>query len=105
MSATSSDGRLTAAVSPVRPRLVLRHKPDPVEGAHDRADRGGGDTGIERGGLELGVPEQHLDDANVDVLLQQMRGEAVAQGVRRYPLADPGRLGRGVDGAVHLTGR
>src|SRR5215203_650230 len=64
MSATSSDGRLTAAVSPVRPRLVLRSKPDPVEGAHDRADRGGGDTGIERGGLELGVPEQHLDDAN-----------------------------------------
>src|SRR5215218_336196 len=105
MSATSSDGRLTAAVSPVRPRLVLSRQPDPVEGAHDRADRGGGDAGIERGGLELGMAEQDLDDANVDVLLQQMRGEAVAQGVRRHLLADPGGLGRGVDGAVHLTGR
>ena len=30
--------RLTAALSSVRPRLVLRHKPDPVEGAHDGAD-------------------------------------------------------------------
>src|SRR5687768_5486442 len=105
MSATSSGGRLNAAVSPVRPRLVLRPRPDPVEGAHDSADRGGGDTGIEGGGLELGMSEQDLDDTNVDVLLQQMRGEAVAQCVRRYPLADPGGLGRGVDGAVHLTGR
>ena len=48
ISATSSDGRLTATVSPVRPRLVLRHKPDPVEGAHDSADRRDGDAGIER---------------------------------------------------------
>src|SRR5215213_10106819 len=105
MSATSSGGRLTAAVSSVRPRLVLRHQPDPVEGAHDRADCAGGDAGIERGGIELGMAEQDLDDANVDVLLQQMRGEAVAQRVRRHPLADPGGLGRGMDGAVHLTGR
>src|SRR3954466_2045139 len=61
MSATSSDGRLTAAVSSVRPRLVLRSKPDPVEGAHDSADGAGGDAGIERGGLELGMAEQDLD--------------------------------------------
>src|ERR687889_747050 len=105
MSATSSGGRLTAALSSVRPRLVLRPRPDPVERAHDGADCAGGDAGIERGGIELGMSEQDLDDANVDVLLQQMRGEAVAQCVRRHPLADPGGLGCGVDGAVHLTGR
>src|SRR3954471_10582872 len=105
MSATSSDGRLTAALSSVRPCLVLRRKPDPVERAHDGADCAGGDAGIERGGVELGMAEQDLDDANVDVLLQEMRGEAVAQRVRRHPLLDPGGLGRRVDGAVHLTGR
>src|SRR5215216_4782241 len=103
MSATSSDGRLTAAVSPVRPRLVLRHKPDPVEGAHDRADRGGGDTGVERGGLERGVPEQHLDHANVDVLLQQMRGEAVPERVRGHVLGDPGLLRGRMEGPVELA--
>src|SRR5829696_8192837 len=104
MSATSSGGRLTAAVSSVRPRLVLRRKPDPVERAHDGADGAGGDAGIERGGLELGMAEQHLVDANVDVLLQQMRGKAVSQRVRRHLLADPGGLCRRVDSAVHLTG-
>src|SRR3712207_5789224 len=105
MSATSSDGRLTAALSPVRPRLVLQSKPDSVERAHDAADCAGGDAGIQRSGVELGMAEQDLNDANVDVLLQEMRGEAVAQGVRRHALLDPGGVGRGVDGAVHLTGR
>src|SRR5215207_2656680 len=55
ISATSKDGRLTATVSPVRPCLVLRHKPDPVEGTHDSADCAGGDVGIERRGIELGM--------------------------------------------------
>ena len=40
-------------------------------------DRAGGDLGIERGRLELAVPEQHLDDADVDVLLEQVGGETV----------------------------
>ena len=54
----------------------------------------GGDVGIERGRVELGVAEQDLDDADVDVLLQQMRGEAVAQRVRRHPLRRSRRLAR-----------
>ena len=37
-------------------------------------------------------------------VLQEVGGEAVAQRVRRHPLADPGGLGRGMDGAVQLAG-
>ena len=40
-------------------------------------DRARGDLGIERGRLELAVPEQHLNDADVDVLLEQMSGKGV----------------------------
>jgi hypothetical protein len=42
------------------------------------ADRVDVDAGVERGRLELGVSEQHLDDANVDVLFEQVGGEAVS---------------------------
>src|SRR5215212_4223482 len=75
MSATSNDRRLTA-VSGVRSHPVLWQQPDPVERAHDGADRVGGDASIQRSGLEFGVAEQDLDDPDVDVLLQEMGGEA-----------------------------
>ncbi len=55
---------------------------DVFQRVHDLADRLSGEAGIERRGLELGVTEQHLDDANVDVLLEQVGGEAVPQGVQ-----------------------
>src|SRR5271154_6627407 len=61
-------------------------------------------TRVERGGVELGVPEQNLDHANVDVLFEQMRGEAVPQSMRRDTLGDPRRLRRGADGAMELPG-
>ena len=38
-----------------------------VERARDRADRPGRDLGVEGGVVELGVPEQDLDDPDVDV--------------------------------------
>jgi hypothetical protein len=41
--------------------------------------------------------EQHLDDADVGVLFQQVGGEAVPQRVRRHSLPDPGGLSGGVD--------
>ena len=66
----------------------------PIERAHDRADRVGGHPRVDRGGVELGVPEQHLDHADVDVLLEQVGGEAVAQRVRRHPLLDLGQRAR-----------
>ena len=52
-----------------------------VERAGDLADRLDGDTGIERRGVELLVPEQHLNDSDVGLPFEQMRGEAMAQGV------------------------
>src|SRR5262249_36270525 len=49
--------------------------------------------------------EQHLDRAHVDGALQQMRGEGVAQGVRRDPGAEPCRLRRHMADAIELSGR
>jgi len=50
---------------------------EPVERAGHGADRGVGDTGVTGRGVELGVAEQHLDDANVGILFEQVGGEAV----------------------------
>src|SRR3954452_6834818 len=104
MSAISRAGRATRAGA-LCGRLVWLQpeRRAPIERAHDHADGVGGDTRIERRGLELGVPEQHLDHADVDVLLQQVSREAVAQRVRRDPLGDLGPLSGGMDGPVELT--
>src|SRR5580693_3914860 len=103
-SATSRRGRA------MRPRSGGRRSARDVEaqslqGARDVADRVDGDAGIERGRLQLGVSEQDLDYANVDVLFEQMRGEAVPQGVRRHALGDSRQVLGGVHGAVELPGR
>src|SRR3954447_18909951 len=104
MSATSRAGRGMSAGALGR-RLAWLHpyRREPIERAHDHADGVGSDPRIERGGLELGVPEQDLDHADVDVLLQQVSCEAVAQRVRRDPLGDPGAVGGGMDRPVELT--
>src|SRR5215212_9513162 len=104
MSATSRAGRAMSAGA-LDGRLVWLHRQrrEPIERAHDHADGVGGDPRIERRGLELGVPEQDLDHADVDVLLQQVGREAVAQRVRRDPLGDPGPVGGDMDGPVELT--
>src|SRR5438132_10193603 len=59
-----------------RPSLLELDR-DMLERAHHRADRFSGDPGIERGGVELGVAEQDLDDAHSDVLFAQVRRKAV----------------------------
>src|SRR4051794_32317752 len=104
MSAPSRAGRAMSAGA-LDGRLVWLHRQrrEPIERAHDHADGVGGDAGIERRGPELGVPEQHLDHADVDVLLQQVGCEAVAQRVRRDPLGDPGPVSGGMDRPVELT--
>jgi hypothetical protein len=88
---------------------VLCRRPHPrdemLERARDVAERFEGDAGVERRRIELLVPEQHLDHANVGLLLQKMSGEAVPQRVQRDPLVDLGHLRRGVAGAVELPGR
>ena len=51
------------------------------------------------------MPEQDLDHPNINVLLEQVGREAVAQGVRRHALGDLRHVGRGVAGARELTCR
>ena len=68
-------------------------------------DRARGDLRVERGRLELAVPEQDLDDADVDVLLEQVGGKAMPQRVRADALADPGRFGSLMNGTVELPRR
>ena len=41
-----------------------------IERADHRTDGLGGNAGVERRGVELGVPEQDLDHADIDALLQ-----------------------------------
>jgi hypothetical protein len=76
-----------------------------LQRADDLLDRLGGDAGIKRRGIELGVPEQHLDHSDIDVLLEQVGGEAVPQGVERYALVDLGPMGCGMTGAIELARR
>ena len=59
-----------------------------------------GDLGVMCGGLQLLVPEQHLDDPDIDLLLQQMGGEAMAQRVKGNRFVDPGRLSGVMEGSV-----
>src|ERR1700760_1470991 len=77
MSAISSSARTCS----LGRRLVLHQRHQPVEWPGDCVDRPGRDLGVERGRIEFAVPEQHLDDADVDVLFEQVRGEAVPQRV------------------------
>ncbi|MND06620.1 hypothetical protein D3C83_280980 [compost metagenome] len=51
------------------------------------------------------MAEQHLDDADVGILFEQVGGEAVPQCMRRDPLLDPSGVGGGMNGAIELTGR
>src|SRR6201993_1938402 len=94
-----------------RPRLGLRSRPplgqcyEPVEWAGYGPDRGIGDASVKRRCVELGVTQKRLNHANIDILLKQMRSEAVPQRVWRHALLDPRGLGGGTDGAAELAGR
>ena len=78
MSATSSGERPTAAGLRLGSWLHWSQRREPVERAGHSADRLIGDAGVKSRGVELGMAEQDLDDADVSVLFQQMRGEAVS---------------------------
>lgn len=51
------------------------------------------------------MSQQHLDDPDIDALLEQMSGKRVAQCMRAYPLMDLGALGRLLHDAVQLASR
>src|ERR1700681_845948 len=107
ISATSSAGR---DMAPLRWRLVSPvllggQRRETIERAHDRADHVGGDLCVERGRLQLGMPEQNLDKTHIGFLLEQVGGKAVPQGVRRPPLLDLRNGGGGVNRAIELPRR
>src|SRR4029077_1911345 len=104
-SATSSFGRRTAARLRFGSRPPLDQWCEPVEWAGYGPDRRIGDAGVKRRRVELGVTQKRLNHANIDILLKQMRGEAVPQRVWRDALFDPRGLGGGVDGTTELAGR
>src|SRR4249920_1095045 len=60
------------------------------------------DLGIKRRRFQLLVPEQDLDDADVDLLLEQVSGERVTQAVHRDRLIDSRRRGGSMDRPVEL---
>src|SRR3546814_9721244 len=76
MSATSREARIASAV---RRLFVRRDQREPVERAGHRAHRLRCDLRVKGGGVECGMTEQHLDDADIDAILEQVRGEAVAR--------------------------
>src|SRR3974377_1007638 len=65
-----------------------------VERALDGGDHAGGDVGIARRGVWLGVTQQRLDGSDMDLAFEQMGGEAVAQRMHVHPLFDPRSVGR-----------
>jgi len=104
-SATSSFGRRTAGRLSLGSRPSVDQGCEPVEGAGCGPDRRVGDAGVKRRGVKLGMAQQCLDHANIDLLLKQMRGKTVPQRVRRHALCDPRSLGGGADNAAELPGR
>src|SRR6266566_8106601 len=105
MSATSSRERDTPGASGGRFGALLELARDAIERAHDLPNGLGGDTCIERRGVELGMPQQDLDHPDIGVLLQQMRRKAVTKRVRGHVLVDLGHVGRGIAGAPELARR
>lgn len=55
--------------------FALHQRDNPVERARHRLDRARGHPGVDRGGVDLGVAEQNLDDTNIDILLEKMGGK------------------------------
>src|ERR1700692_4279966 len=105
MSATSSDGRDTCRASGGRLSALFELARNMIERAHDLPDGLGGDAGVERRGVELGVPQQDLDHPDIGVLLQKMRRKAVTKGVRGHLLADLAHRGCAIAGGPELARR
>src|SRR6516225_992336 len=83
MSATSTGGRDNG-------RASAGHLPQKVERAGHLADRADGDAGVERRRVEFLMSEQHLDNPNIGLLLQEMGGKAVPQCVNADTFGNAG---------------
>src|SRR5215472_14714879 len=60
-------------------RPALDQQCQPVEWAGYGPDRRIGDAGVKRRRVELGVTPKCLNHTNIDILFEQMRGEAMPQ--------------------------
>src|SRR6201998_4938743 len=96
---------LQAHAAPALCRRPLRWQRQPIEGAEHRAEHVGGDVGIAGCRVQLGMAQQHLNHPHVDIVLQQMRGERMAQCMRCPPAAEPRGLCRHRADAVELAHR
>src|SRR5258708_21322898 len=101
MSATSSEARTASAG---RCDLSGTEHAELVERAGHGTHRSGRDLGVEGGVVQLRVPEQDLDDADINAVLEEMGGETVPQRVRSDPLGDLRGLCRLDDDAMELPG-
>jgi hypothetical protein len=89
MSATSSEVATGSAVW--RTQCIGEHR-QLIERTDHIPDRARRDPRLERGGRQLRVTQQHLDDADIDTVLQQVGRKAVPQRVRPDPLGDARRV-------------
>src|SRR5271165_2379552 len=80
----------------------LLNQRKPVEWAHHLADRACGDAGVERCRVELRMAGKYLNDADIDILLQEMSRKAVPQRVHGNTLVNLCQLGRRMADAVQL---
>src|SRR6201997_4806773 len=96
MSATSTAGRDNG-------RASAGHLPQEVERARHLADRADRDAGVKRRRVEFLVSEQNLDDADVGLLLQKMRGKAVPHGMNADALGDAGTRRCQANDPMHLA--
>ena len=61
------------------------------------------DVGVDHGGLDVLVAEELLDRADVVVVLQQVGGEGVAEGVAGHALVEAGGTWRLTDSALQAA--
>src|SRR3954449_7549276 len=94
MSASSSAARTAGSVVWA---VALHQQLEMLDRAGHRPDRLGRHPGIERRCVQFRMSKQHLDDANVDILLQEVGGKAVAQRVWSDARLDAGGLGGFLD--------
>ena len=77
---------------------------DRVERGAGRGDQPGADMHIARGGADGGMPEQHLDDAQIGASFQAVGCERMSQRVRRDPFGDAAVGERDAQGGLHPFG-
>ena len=72
-----------------------------VEGAADALAAAVEDVSVDHGCAHVAVAQEFLDGPDVAVVLQQVRGKRMTQGVTRGSFRDPGPAYGVLDGALH----